>query len=86
MSTTGLTELENKIQIIENQLKKRFKDWTDDEKEEYGNHEQLREEKKLLREEKKQLRDELKQLRDEKNLQLQLQLQQQQASKNQENG
>jgi AraC-like DNA-binding protein len=76
MSTTGLTELENKIQIIENQLKKRFKDWTDDEKEEYGNHEQLREEKKLLREEKKQLRD-------EKNLQLQLQLQ---ASKNQENG
>jgi hypothetical protein len=50
MSTTGLTELENKIQIIENQLRKRFKDWTDDEKEEYGNHEQLREEKKQLRE------------------------------------
>jgi seryl-tRNA synthetase len=56
-------------------LKRPFAQWTDEEKEEYGDKQQLREKEKQLREEKKQLREkenqlrrEKEQLREEKNL------------------
>ncbi|KAJ2984741.1 hypothetical protein HDV02_000929, partial [Globomyces sp. JEL0801] len=48
--TTEINKINSKIDAIEQQLKKPFKAWTEGEKEEFGNHEQLREERKQLRE------------------------------------
>ena len=48
--TTEINKLNLKIDAIEQLLKKPFKAWTEGEKEEFGNHEQLREERKQLRE------------------------------------
>ena len=47
--TTEINKLNLKIDAIEQLLKKPFKAWTEGEKEEFGNHEQLREERKQLR-------------------------------------
>ena len=46
-----------KIDEIELKLKKSFKFWTEEEKEEFGNHELLRIEEKQLMKEKEQLRE-----------------------------
>ncbi|KAJ2992248.1 hypothetical protein HDV02_003179 [Globomyces sp. JEL0801] len=48
--TTEINKFNSKIDAIEQQLKKPFKAWTEGEKEGFGNHEQLREERKQLRE------------------------------------
>jgi hypothetical protein len=54
---TEINNLTLKIDAIEQLLKKPFKEWTEEEKEEFESKEQLREERKQLREERKQLRD-----------------------------
>jgi hypothetical protein len=62
--TDEIKQLSNKINAIEQLLKKPFKEWTEEEKEEFGSKEQLREERKQLRDKEEQLREERKQLRD----------------------
>ena len=52
--------LSTKIDKIEFLLKKDLQNWTQEEKNEFGNHAYLREEKKQLSEEKKLLREEKK--------------------------
>jgi hypothetical protein len=47
-----IVALEHKISFIETLLEKDYSDWTNKEKNKYGNHEQLREKEKQLREEK----------------------------------
>ena len=63
-----IVALEHKISFIETLSEKDYSDWTNKEKNKYGNYEQLREEKKQLREKENQLRREKEQLREEKNL------------------
>jgi hypothetical protein len=53
-----IVAVEQKISSLEIFLKKPFAQWTDEEKEEYGDKQQLREKKKQLREKEKQLREE----------------------------
>jgi predicted ribosome quality control (RQC) complex YloA/Tae2 family protein len=62
-----IVALEHKISFIETLLEKDYSDWTNKEKNKYGNHEQLREKEKQLRREKEQLREEKKQLREKEN-------------------
>jgi transcription initiation factor TFIID subunit TAF12 len=62
-----IVAVDQKISFIETLLEKDYSDWTNKEKNKYGNHEQLREKEKQLREEKNQLREEKNQLREEKN-------------------
>ena len=47
--TTEINKLNLKIDAIEQLLKKPFKAWTEGEKEEFGNHEQLRKKEEQLR-------------------------------------
>ncbi|KAJ2989494.1 hypothetical protein HDV02_004970 [Globomyces sp. JEL0801] len=61
--TDEIKQLSNKINAIEQLLKKPFKEWTEEEKEEFGSKEDLRKKEEQLREERKQLREERKQLR-----------------------
>ena len=55
--TTEINKLNLKIDAIEQLLKKPFKAWTEGEKEEFGNHEQLRKKEEQLRKKEEQLRD-----------------------------
>ncbi|KAI8891578.1 hypothetical protein BC833DRAFT_662959, partial [Globomyces pollinis-pini] len=59
---TNINKRKLKIDAIEQLLKKPFKAWTEGEKEEFGNHEQLREERKQLRKKEEQLRKKEEQL------------------------
>jgi hypothetical protein len=52
-----LVEVSIQLCVIEFYLDKPSKDWTDDEKDKYGNKEQLREEKKQLRKKEELLRE-----------------------------
>jgi hypothetical protein len=52
-----IVALEQKVSFIETLLEKDYSDWTNKEKNKYGNHEQLRKEEEQLREEKIQLRE-----------------------------
>ena len=54
--TTEINKLNLKIDAIEQLLKKPFKAWTEGEKEEFGNHEQLRKKEEQLRKKEEQLR------------------------------
>jgi len=63
-----IVALEQKISSLEILLKRPFAQWTDEETEEYGDKQQVREKEKQLREKEKQLREEKIQLREEKNL------------------
>ena len=55
--TDEIKQISNQINAIQQMLKKPSKEWTEEEKEEYGSKEQLREERKQLRK-KEQLREE----------------------------
>jgi FtsZ-interacting cell division protein YlmF len=63
---TEIHKLNGKIEEIELLLKKHFKYWTEDEKEEFGDKVQLRKEKERLRKKEEQLRKKEEQLRKEK--------------------
>ena len=54
----SIDEINLKINTIEGLLKKAFKDWTNEEIEEYSSKDYLREKEKILREEKNKLMDE----------------------------
>ena len=62
--TTEINKLSVKIDAIEQLLEKDYEEWPLKEKQKFGNHEQLREERKQLREERKQLRKKEEQLRE----------------------
>ena len=64
VTANEISKLNSKLDAIEQLLEKDYEEWTLKEKQKFGNHEQLREERKQLREERKQLREERKQLRD----------------------
>ena len=53
--TDEIKQLGNQINAIEQLLKKPFKEWTEEEKEEFGNHEQLRKKKEQLRDKEHEL-------------------------------
>ncbi|KAJ3308619.1 hypothetical protein HDV04_001032 [Boothiomyces sp. JEL0838] len=57
--TAEINKINSKIDEIEFLLKKPFKDWTEEEKEEYGNKEHLRKKEDRLRKKEEQLREEL---------------------------
>ena len=64
--TAEIDKVSAQINAIEQLLDKDYKQWTQKEKQKFGNHTQLREERKQLRDKEKQLREERKQVREEK--------------------
>jgi cell shape-determining protein MreC len=72
-----INQLNTKIDAIEALLKKAFKDWSEEETNQYGVEEQearkqLRKKEEQLREERKQLREERKQLREQQIIRLRI--------------
>ena len=53
--TAEINKVSTKIDAVELLLKKPFKTWTEEEKEEFGNKDQLRDKEKQLRDEKQEL-------------------------------
>jgi hypothetical protein len=53
--TVEIKQLSNKINAIEQLLKKPFKQWTEEEKEEFGSKEQLRKKEEQLRDKEQEL-------------------------------
>jgi uncharacterized phage infection (PIP) family protein YhgE len=64
--TDEIKQLSNQINAIEQLLKKPFKEWTEEEKEEFGSKEQLRDKERQLRDKEQALREERRQLREER--------------------
>ena len=62
-----ITKINAKLDVIDLMLKKPLSQWTEDEKEEFGSKDQLREEKEMLRDEKKDLRKKEEQVSNEVN-------------------
>ena len=67
----SLTEIESQIgaltsqlQRVEELLEKDFEEWTQSEKNQFGNHEQLRKKEEQLRKKEEQLREKEEQLRE----------------------
>ena len=52
-----INKLAAKLDAVEQLLDKDYEDWTQKEKQAYGNHEQLRKEKEQLRKKEEQLRE-----------------------------
>jgi hypothetical protein len=59
-----IKKVSSKIDAVEQLLKKPFNTWSDEEKDEFGNHKYLRKEEELLRRKEEQLRKEKEQHRD----------------------
>ena len=60
---TDIEDVTAQIKVLESILEKEYEDWTRKEKNKYGNHDQLREEKNKLREKENQLREKENQLK-----------------------
>jgi len=64
---SDIEKVTKQIEALESILEKEYEDWTQKEKNKYGNHDQLREEKNKLREKENKLREKENKLREEKN-------------------
>ena len=69
--TDEIKQLSNQINAIEQLLKKPFKEWTEEEKEEFGSKEQLRKKEEQLRKKEEQLRKKEQELLKQKTIILQ---------------